>query len=180
MWKQRLNQDHKQVSRELVNKEFSRISNIGLVAFIYDEKYLKSLEAYMHELQEKGKNVHIIGIVPDQQTPQYVIPKLSLDIIPRKMLNWYHIPQGKQVRDFQAKPFDLLIDLCFEHRKETLYITATSKASLKVGAYSKFAEPYYDFMLSTQKQEQETLTSFTSKAEEYLNQINPSGHEKQN
>lgn len=156
------------------------MTNIGLVAYIYDEDYLKKIEAYMHLLQKQGKYVHLIGIIKNKQLPPYVIPKLSVDIIPNKMMSWCRIPRGNQVKNFQHKPFDLLIDLCFEHRKETLYLTATSSASLKVGAYEQHAEPYYDLMLSTGAHQKETLEQFTREVEEYLNQINPISHERSN
>ncbi|MGM0647670.1 MAG: DUF6913 domain-containing protein [Bacteroidota bacterium] len=149
----------------------SEACQIGLLAYVENEEQLHKVEHYMHHLQSLGKEVHLLLFVPGKEAPHYIMPRLSVDIVPRKMVNWFGIPQGKVVKSFQQKKFDLLIDLCMEHHKENLYIAITSNASMRVGLYGDNMLKYYDFMLSGSKNKIRSFEQYTQEIEKYLNQL---------
>ncbi|MFO8055385.1 MAG: hypothetical protein R6U19_09530 [Bacteroidales bacterium] len=177
LYKRKLTKDEKLVTRHYTNPDFSGAVKIGLLGFARNEEHLKKLEAYMHKLQQEGKEVNMLLFFPHKEIPHFCMPRLSVDFVPKKMLNWYSIPQGKKIRDFQRKPFDLLIDLCLEPRKETLYVVATSKASMKVGLYKEERVKYYDFMLSCKNADSRNLDNYIREVEKYLKKINTAGYE---
>lgn len=177
MWHRKLAQDERQVKRTLTNKNFNKAKHIGLLAYIHDEEHLKKVEDFLHHLQSLNKEVSMLAFVPHKEVPHYCMPKLSVDFIPKKNLNWYNIPNGKQIRDFQNKNFDVLIDLCLRHRKEVLYVAATSAASMRVGLFDQDLVRYYDFMISSSSGNRKNIDKYISEVEKYLNQINPDQNE---
>lgn len=177
MWRRKLAQDERQVKRTLSNKSFNNAKRIGLVAYIHDEEHLKRVEDFLHHLQRKNKEVNLLAFVPQKEVPHYCMPKLSVDYVPKKNINWYGIPHGKSIRDFQNRDFDVLIDLCLEHRKEVLYIAATSAASMRVGLFEEGLVRFYDFMISSTSDNRNNIDKYISEVEKYLYQINPGQNE---
>ncbi len=171
MWKRRLAQEEKLVSRRLSNTDFSAAKKIGLVAYVDNEDSQKKLEEYMHKLQQQGKEVYMLAFVAGREVPHYCMPKLSVDYVPGKSINWYNVPQGKAVKEFRQKPFDLLIDLCLDHRPENLFVAATSNASMKVGPYGENMIRYYDFMIFSNFSGQNALEQYLRSVEKYLGQL---------
>lgn len=177
LWKRRLKQDEKQVSRKLASVNIENAKHIGLIAYINDEKHLKAIEDYAQKLKDQGKNVDLIVFTPEKEVPHYCMPKIHEVFVPQKMVNWYKIPAGKPVKSFQQKHFDILIDLCLEHYKETLYMVATSSATMRVGLYDEKWVKYYDLMISDNDNDKINLMSYIQEVEKYLNQINAGNHE---
>lgn len=175
-WKRKLEQEVKTVSRQLLNTRLEEARNIGLLAYVPDEKKLQQVEQYLHKLQKDNKEVSLLTVIPQKEVPHYCMPKLSVDYIPRKMVNWFGIPQGKAVRDFQQKKFDILIDLCLQPQKEILYVVATSSANMRVGLYREDMVKHYDFMI-TVPEEKKSLDNYINEVEKYLNQINTKHYE---
>lgn len=177
MWKRRLSQEEKQVKRRLASKTFSNARKIGLMGFVENEEDQKKLEEYMHKLQNQGKEVYMLVFTASREVPHFCMPKLSVDYVPAKLVNWYQVPQGKAVKEFRQKPFDILIDLCLVHRPEHLFVSATSAASMKIGLYGKSMVRYYDFMISTKPSGHNAFEQYVRSIEKYLSQINPTNHE---
>ncbi|MCF8331988.1 MAG: hypothetical protein K9H84_06015 [Bacteroidales bacterium] len=175
-WKRKLEQDVKSVNRQLLNTRLEDAKSIGLLACIPDEKKLQQAEQYLHKLQKANKEVNLLAFIPQKEVPHYCMPKLSVDYIPRKMVNWFGIPQGKPIKDFQQKKFDILIDLCLERQKVVLYVVATSSANMRVGLYRDDMVKHYDFMISGSEQK-ESMDNYIIEVEKYLNQINTKNHE---
>lgn len=171
LWTRKVKQDERLVQRQLLNKSLTEADQVGLLAYVENEEQLHKVEHYMHHLQDNGKEVHLLAFTPGKEVPHYFMPRLSVDIIPRKMVNWFRIPQGKVVKSFQLKKFDLLIDLCMKHHHENLYIAATSNASMRVGLYGDNMLKYYDFMLSGNKNKKYSFEQYTQEIEKYLNQL---------
>ncbi len=177
LYARKLTRDARRVERILTNRSFSCTSQVGIMGFINNEEDLQQLEGYMHRLQKEGKEVHMLLFTSQKSPPHYYMPRLSVDFVTRKMVNWYNIPAGEAVWSFRNKPFHVLIDLCPGFRKDMLYVAATSKASLKVGSYHTLREPYYDLMLSLDHRYEENLQTYIREIEKYLHKIKPRDHE---
>mgnify|MGYP000653869619 CR=1 FL=1 len=177
LWKHRLKKDASQVNRKLKTVSLDNAKSIGMIASIYDEEGLKTIEDFAYKLKKQGKDIRLIVFAPGKEVPNYCIPKLYVDFITKKMVNWFGIPDGKAIQSFQQKDFDMVIDFCGEHRKETLYMMATSRASMRVGRYNEKWTTYYDLMLTEKESDEKKLKRYISELEKYLNQINTVNHE---
>jgi len=177
LWKHRLKKDERQVNRKLKTVSLDNAKSIGIIASINDEEDLKTIEGFVHKLKNHEKDISLSVFTPGKEIPNYCIPKLYVDFVPQKMINWFGIPTGKAIRSFQQKDFDIVIDLCREHKKETLYMMATSRASMRVGRYNEKWTTYYDLMLSETDNDKKNLKHYISELEKYLNQINAVNHE---
>ncbi|MFW6019733.1 MAG: DUF6913 domain-containing protein [Bacteroidales bacterium] len=177
LWKRRLQKDEKQVNRKLATVTLDGAKHIGLVVYLYDEEQLKTIEDYVHNLKGRGKDIYLIVFTPGKEAPNYCMPKLYLDFVTKKMVNWFSIPYGKAIKSFQQNHFDIVIDLSLEHHKEILYLMATSRASMRVGLYHEAWTKYYDLMLSKKVNQKPDLKRYISELEKYLNQINTVNHE---
>lgn len=176
-YRRKLAKDARKAQRTLTNCDFSYATQVGIMGFFKNEEDLLHLEAYMHKLQKEGKEVHMLLFTSEKKPPHYYMPKLSVDFVTRKMVNWYNIPASEEVCAFRNKPFHVLLDLCPDFRKDMLYVAATSRASLKVGSYHPQREPYFDLMLSLNQEYSKDLQRMIREVEKYLHEIKPREHE---
>lgn len=84
-------------------------------------------------------------------------------------INWYEIPFGEKIDNFQKRKFDILICATTQECLPLEYLSATSKASYRVGFYQKDKTEIYDFMINVNQQTD--LNYFFKQVYNYLKNI---------
>lgn len=120
-------------------------------------------------MNNKEIQVFAIGYVDNKEMLKFFADKKGFKFFSKKNLNWFGKPQNPSVDFFIDKQFDILMDLSLQDFYPIQYITALSKAKLKVGRFVE-DENYYDFMLDIKKDR--TLDNLINQIELYLSIVN--------
>lgn len=133
--------------REIVSLEKS--NDIGILCEITDEDSYKAIFKIFSNLQQDGRNVHLIGYIDEKFVPFYCLQQLSADYFCKKQLNWYGEPHMVQIQDFINRDFDILLDFNYRYHTPIDYIMSTCSAKFIVGSCSDY-EHVYDLLLQTE------------------------------
>ena len=109
--------------------DYGKAKSIGI---LFDASYTKDwapINKYVQVLRDKGKQVRTLAYFHD---------KLKHDEFPfryfnRSQLDWLLRPVSSEVGEFIDQPFDVLITLSASSGMALEYISALSKAQLRVG-----------------------------------------------
>ena len=126
-----------------------KANNVGMVCEITDEDSYKAIFRIFSGLQQKGKNVHLIGYINEKFVPFYCLQQLSADYFCNKQLNWYGEPNMVQVQDFINEEFDILLDFNYRYHVPVDFILSTSAARFVIGSCKEYAD-VYDLLLQTE------------------------------
>ncbi len=145
---------HFMINRELARNQrqkqafsLSQSKNVGILFSLDNEEMYRRINRLIYQLTEEKKQVEAIGYLPGKTVPNYYLAKLRIDLISQKKLNLLGFPPKEAIRDFVARPFDLLLDLTMEECLATDYIAALSKAHFKTGRYRDDMVKVFDFMI---------------------------------
>jgi hypothetical protein len=154
--------------KRFVNLEDAK--TVGILYTIYNEYSYNKVCEFVKYLQDRRKNVKVVGLANRKLVPHYCIPKLSWDLLTKDDINWYYKPKRPFVADFIKEPYDMLIDLSLEDQYPLQYIAGLSKAKFKVGRAGEENTEYYDMMIETN--EKTTIDEFIKHIMHYLTVIN--------
>jgi len=110
------------------------------IAFLVDgrnEGEMRTINAYIKKLQQRGKDISLLYITDHSQPEQ-----ISFQAFNKKSFNWYYIPKSPVVIDFIQKDFDLLISFNTELIPELEAIMDLSNAKFKIGIMDGHSDLY--------------------------------------
>ena len=155
---------NKQAERNVVTSNLNNATSIALLYKIDDEEDYKKVSSFIKYIKSEFgiKRVFFLGYWDDaKKNPEFLQTKLDFDFFSKKELNWKGVPFGGNIDNFINEKFDILIDLNSYFNVPLRYLLLQSNSALRVGRYSKENEPYFDLMISNEKDD----------FEEYCNQL---------
>jgi len=128
-----LNQKLSQVKTNRTSVEFDIAESIGILFDATDPSNRNKVMNYAQDMLKNGKKVNLLGFVKTKQKDL----SFSFKFFTLHNLNWKMIPEGAEVNQFLNKKFDILINLYLGKNNSIEYISALSKANLRVGPFSE-------------------------------------------
>ena len=129
------------VERNAVN--FDAAKRIGILFDATNPENETVVNRYKRNLQNNGKQVDMLAYVDDKQEHDTTLFKY----FNRKNLSWTLEPTGTLVEQFIQTPFDILLNLHINTVPPLEYVSALSKAHLRVGQFRDSKEYCYDLMI---------------------------------
>ncbi len=155
--------------KKMIN--LNKATSVGILYEMKDVDTYYMIHDYIGKLQKMKTQVKALGYSKNDQITKQFLPILSFDFIYGKQINWYGKPRAKCAEDFMLTEFDICINIASSKIYPLKYISASSKAKLKAGPYSKEDEAIYDIMIHPQKKHDQK--EFLSNIHEYLTLLNP-------
>jgi hypothetical protein len=142
---------------ELIKKQrsvkqcgFESAKSIGIIYNVSDDKSYKLIASFSKNLRERGiKDIYALGYIITKNRPAFIAAERGFDYFSPKDLNWFYIPQSKNISDFIEKKFDILLDLSTKKYFPVEYIISLSQAGFIAGADSS-ENNLYDITISTE------------------------------
>ena len=122
------------------------------------------VDAFARKLASKGKKVEILGFV-GKVKKQEDIPFEYLD---PKEISWAGVPGESALKEWAAKPYDLLLCLHPAPCAPLEYMATASKAKCRVGRYADETVECYDLMVMGATD----LNKMMRQVDQLLNDIN--------
>ena len=140
-------------TKKIVKNRLSNVKHLAsdkvikTVGIIFDETYFYEREALILELIKHGideNNIRVL-VYKDKIKKNEVF---DFPVFSHKDLTWHGTVDKKEVKDFIAVPFDLLINYYDTEKTALLLVSHLSKASFKVG-FSSIDKRVNHFMITT-------------------------------
>lgn len=169
-----LKKESAHIERVRKDPDIHREAFVGILYDATDKDQFEAVREVFRDLKNNRKNPVSLGYI-DHKEPFSFHPlaRPESDYFFKHQLNWMQKPSSPVVENFIAEPFDLLINLSLQDNYPLNYITAVSKAGLKIGRAQSEISFCYD--MSFYLDEQSDLRSFAYTIIHYLSQLN---HEK--
>lgn len=143
---------------------YQQAQTVGLLFDATDPQDRNTVRDYTDQLKNQGKEVTLFAYF---RAPEHD-PNLPFKHFTNKDLDWFQRPKDDAIRHFVQQPFDFLINLNPSQEPVLEYISALSKAHLRVGPYSD--KLYcYDLMIDTAKKR--NLDYFIKHVAYFLNRL---------
>lgn len=162
-------------TKKIVKKRLSNVKHltsegkIKTVGIIFDESYFKEREALVQELIQNGiaENAVKVLVFKDniKKNESFDYPTFSY-----KDLSWHGTVDKKEVEDFIAEPFDLLINYYDTEKVALLLVSNLSKAIFKVG-FASIDKRLNHFMINTNAENYKVFAEEMFKYLRILNKI---------
>jgi hypothetical protein len=143
---------------------FETAKSVALL-YPYDTSVDAEIDRFMRFFAERQIKVQALAFIDDKVVPETYKAKLNKSVFCAEHLNWYNKPMVDLVEEFIRQPFDILIDFSPAPLFPLQYITALSRASMRVGKISYPGSPY-EFILSIP--ENASHTFFIEQLQHYL------------
>lgn len=157
--------------KEFINLEDA--TSIGVIFHQADYKMFESIQKFLKNLSDDGKQIFAIGFVEMKEIPQEYVLKKGFNFFCLKDLNWYFKPEPDFVEEFISRDFDLLINLSIDNVFPVDYIFALSNARFKTG---KYTEGYEFADLSIDIKKSGDIDYLIMQISHYLSEINKKKH----
>ena len=156
----------RKVERHMIN--LADASKIGILFNCNHPSDEKAVMNFIDQLQSQGKKVIALSYFSKSKLPQdrTLIP--GHNMISKKDLSWYGLPSKQSIAPMANENFDLLINLCTDLCIPMLMLSASSKASFRIGRYFPDAVNCFDFMIETNSNDVQNLITQT---EHFLKQL---------
>ena len=158
------------VKNSLSNAKLVPSSNvIKSVGIIFDETYFHEREALVAELVNNGieeNNIQILAFrdkIKKSETFDY-------PVFSHRDISWTATIDKREIKDFVAKDFDLLINYYDTEKAVLLLVSHLSKASFKVG-FSSVDKRLNHFMITTTAENYKVFADELFKYLKILNKI---------
>jgi hypothetical protein len=136
------------MKRVVYYSNFMSIRNIGIVWDASRPSEFASLSRFHQKMQDIKIEVSIFGYFPGNNLPDQYTAIRYLRCIRKDEINKFYHPASSETNSFIRNPFDILIDINFDKLFPLLYVTALSRARLKVGLFTNEAsESPFDLMM---------------------------------
>lgn len=146
-----LQKELKRVKREKRNYSLDSSKTIGILYEYINDDDFKVIEDLIHELQALKKEVKVLAYISEPNLLEYIPQKLSVDFFQNNNLTWYFSPKSTYLSSFVNTNYDILIDLNVNNVLPLKYVSATSKASYKVGIYQEEMKEILDLLIKPKK-----------------------------
>jgi hypothetical protein len=158
----------KQLREQVIRRkpiDYAHAKSIGL---LFATKSLSDREVvmkYAKTLSKQQKTVKLLAFFDDKQkNDNFTFPHFS-----NKEIDWALRPKDEAVQQFMQQPFDVLITVSTETSTILEYISALSKANLRVGPYTENTSAY-DLMIDVSGQHD--LNDYIKQVNFFLNKTN--------
>lgn len=175
-WQARLHESFllRQLKQNLFEREpvdFDLSQTIGILFNASLPQQREGAKQLAKQLKAKGKKTKLMAFLDEkEQQANFDFKHFS-----RKELDLLGRPKSTMVDDFINTPFDFLINLDAQEHLPLTYISARSKAQVRVGPYTN--KTYcFDFMIETKKEDD--LQQFINQLNYLLIRLNSRTHEK--
>jgi len=160
-----LNQKLSQIKINRTSVEFDIAESIGILFDATDPSNRNKVTAYAQNMIKNGKKVSLLGFVKNKQKDL----SFSFKYFTLNEVNWKMIPESSEVNNFLNKKFDILINLYLGKNNPIEYISALSKANLRVGPFSENPN-CYDLMIDIPNSK--GIDHLIKQVDFFLNRIN--------
>jgi len=153
-------------------KQVHNLKTAKKIGILYDATLAENnvmVTAFAEKLKADGKEVSLLGYINDKKT----MSSEDITLFNNKSLNAFQIPSGKEVDDFLAKPFDILINAHTDESLPLIYIAAISKASFRIGPYLDAAKDSFDLLI--QMVAKQDLHHYLDQVKHHLQNLQPHG-----
>jgi hypothetical protein len=166
-----------QLKKELVNQlrvrktvSLDEAKTIGVLYSIPDEETYKVIFNFLKSIKTEQKTVIALGYYDDTKLPTYLNQSIYNSIFCQKDLNWYKKPVNQYVNNFFKENFDLFLNISVKEYYPLFYITAMTKAYMKVGRFNEKRTDFYDVMIKVE--DKTSQAEFLQNLTHYLNMFN--------
>jgi hypothetical protein len=166
----KLKQESAQVLRERTDPDIHNQARIGILYDATGKEDFEVVKEFFRDLKVNHKAPVSLGYIDYLEPTFHPLARPEFDYFFKNQVNWYKKPTGPIVENFIDEPFDILINLSLLDFYPLDYITAVSKAGLKIGRANSAISFCYD--MSFFLDEKATLKSFAYLIIHYLSNIN--------
>lgn len=164
--------DLKATPREKKIDNIDGIHSIGVICRLGDEQNWNILHHFAKVMENQGKSVTFIALLPKEQDINFVITHQGTHIVRSKTdFNFWGLPNHEAIRPFIEQNYDLLIDTIGEENFFAQYVALRTTASLKVVYATPVEDPSEVFDLIIRGDGQVELKGFFNNVIEYLSMI---------
>jgi len=154
------------------NKQVHNLLTAKTIGILYDATLAENnvlVTAFAEKLKSAGKVLTLLGYINDKKTTS----TSDITVFNNKSLTIFKVPSGKEVEDFLAKPFDILINAHTDESLPLIYVAAMSKASFKIGPYIEEAKDSFDLLI--QLVAKQDLHHYLDQVKHHLQNLQPNG-----
>jgi hypothetical protein len=169
--------------RTILTKKIARVRRSRFRGNIYSAKKMgivwdatnsdefQVLSQFHQKMQDRNIDLNIIGYYPGKELPDKITAIRYLICIKNQDINFTYRPVSSEANNFINTPFDILIDANFNNAFPLEYISALSRAGLKVGIFDNGNErSSFDIMIDVNKNRD--LNNYLNQVVHYLEMIN--------
>jgi len=131
-FKSHLNNKLAQIKSNRTSVDFDFAESIGILFDATDAKHRTKVRDYAQSLIRNGKHVKLLGFINSKEKEL----SFPFSFFSQREVSWKMIPESPEVDKFLKNDFDILINLYLGKNNPIEYISAVSKANLRVGPYS--------------------------------------------
>ena len=164
--------DLKNAPRDKKIDNIEEIKTIGVICRLDNEQNWNILHHIAKVMENQGKKVHIIALLPKDQDLGFVITHQSTHICRSKTdFNVWGLPNAEAIKPFIERHYDLLIDTIGEENFFAQYVALRTNASLKVVYATPSEDPSEVFDMIIRGDGAVDLKYFFNNVIEYLGMI---------
>lgn len=159
----------RRLQKQKVNRtpvSYKKAKSIGIIYDALEIDSQKVVRQYKNRLLKHGKSVETLAYYDDKNPHD----EETMVYFNRKNLSWTFNPKGSTVENFINTNFDILIDLHLKPSLPLEYVSALSKANLRVGQFHGDNEHCYDLMIDTSTDD--NLQNLVGQIDFFLKTIN--------
>lgn len=162
-------------TKKIVKNSLSNVKHLATdnviktVGIIFDESYFYEREDLVKELIQQGideKDIKVLVFKNKIKTNDV----FDYPVFSHKDLSWHGTVDKKEVKEFIAEPFDLLINYYDTEKVALLLVSHLSKAGFKVG-FASIDKRLNHFMINTNAENYKVFMSELFKYLKILNKI---------
>jgi hypothetical protein len=146
--------------------DFQSARSVGILFDATDEQARKVVRDYAADLSQKGKKVELLGFVNDKKKQE----DPGFPFFTPKEIDWFYRPKQAEALAFARKAFDVLVCAYAVDAKPLEYLSALSKAHLRVGRYQEDRTHCFDLMIDNGQADD--LAGLIRQMDQYLNIVN--------
>lgn len=143
--------------KSLRNPHFSvpleNATKIGVLFDASDPSHYVSINHYVSEFKNDGKRVELLGYIPSK----HIEGSVSFRYFTKKEVSYFLIPKGNTIEYFITRDFDILLNIFGNQNPILEYISAFSKAKMRIGLFGKGKTDLYDLMVDIKEMETEEI-----------------------
>ncbi|MDP2423324.1 MAG: hypothetical protein U1C46_03845 [Bacteroidales bacterium] len=152
---------------------YTEARSFALLFTAYRKEDIDLVKRITRSLRSDQKNVYEIIFVPDNDKQPLADPAVNRLIIEQKDLNWFRMPSEIVIERLSELDVDYMIDFTIMDFYPFIYLSAISRAKIRIGMQSDIKQPFYDFMIASQTDSVELLAQYIM---HYLKIINAPNH----
>lgn len=162
----------KSIPRDKKIDNIEEMKSIGVICRLDNEQNWNILNYFAKVMENQGKRVSFIALLPKDQDVNFVITHQGTHIVrAKKDINFWGFPNDKSIAPFVGQSYDLLIDTIGEENFFSQYIALRTTANLKVVYATPSEDPTEVYDLIIRGDGQVELKGFFNNIIEYLSMI---------